>query len=116
MEDYEFGVVIVGGGSAGCGAAGRLCATTDLRVCLVEAGPDYGPVREGYWPNELLDSRVQPATHDWGFGEKGDYGSRAPEPRAKVIGGCSSHNQRPLLVGMSAGLEPLAAAGEYRRA
>src|SRR5438552_1637171 len=37
MAEHEFDVVIVGGGSAGCAAAGRLCATTDLHVCLVEA-------------------------------------------------------------------------------
>ncbi len=40
MAEYQFDVVIVGGGSAGCAVAGRLCTTTDLRVCLVEAGPD----------------------------------------------------------------------------
>ncbi len=113
MQGYEFDVVIVGGGSAGCAAAGRLCATTDLRVCLVEAGPDYGPVSEGYWPNELLDSRVQPATHDWGFVEERDDGSTVPEPRAKVIGGCSTHNQCAALWGMPADYDAWAAAGDY---
>src|SRR2546426_9266501 len=113
MEGYEFDVVIVGGGSAGCAAAGRLCATTDLRVCLVEAGPDYGPVSEGYWPNELLDSRVRPGTHDWGYAEERDDGSTIPEPRAKVIGGGSTPNPCAALWGVPAGYDAWGAAGGY---
>jgi len=104
-------VVVVGGGSAGCAVAGRLCATTDLRVCLVEAGPDYGPVSEGYWPNELLDATVRPATHDWGYAEERDDGSTVAEPRAKVIGGCSAHNQGAALWGMPEDYDRWAAAG-----
>src|SRR2546425_9600619 len=111
MQGYEFDVVIVGGGSAGCAAAGRLCATTDLRVCLVEAGPDYGPVSEGYWPNELLDSRVRPGTHDWGYAEERDDGSTIAEPRAKVIGGGSTHNQCAAVWGVAADYDAWAAAG-----
>lgn len=111
MADEEFDVVVVGGGSAGCAVAGRLCATTDLRVCLVEAGPDYGPVSEGYWPNELLDATVRPVTHDWGYAEERDDGSTVAEPRAKVIGGCSAHNQCAALWGMPEDYDRWAAAG-----
>lgn len=100
MAASEFDVVVVGGGSAGCVIAARLCATTDFRVCLVEAGPDYGPLSEGYWPNELLDARIRPTTHDWGYAEVRDDGSTAAEPRAKVIGGCSTHNQCAAVWGM----------------
>lgn len=100
MLTHEFDVVVIGGGSAGCAAAGRFCATTDLRVCLVEAGPDYGPVAEGYWPGALLDARVRPATHDWEYSWERDDGSSVPEPRAKVIGGCSTHNQCAAVWGM----------------
>jgi choline dehydrogenase len=107
----EFDVVVVGGGSAGCAVAGRLCATTDFRVCLVEAGPDYGPISEGYWPNELLDARIQPTTHDWGYAEERDDGSTAAEPRAKVIGGCSTHNECPAVWGVPQDYDRWAARG-----
>jgi choline dehydrogenase-like flavoprotein len=79
----DFDLVIVGGGSAGCALAGRLAARTSLRIGLVEAGPDYGPLRDRRWPAELLDAQRSPTTHDWGFAQS----------RARVLGGCSTHNQ-----------------------
>jgi choline dehydrogenase len=79
----DFDLVIVGGGSAGCALAGRLAGRTSLRIGLVEAGPDYGPLRDQHWPAELLDARRSPTTHDWGF----------VQSRARVLGGCSTHNQ-----------------------
>jgi choline dehydrogenase len=85
-------VVVVGAGSAGCAAASRLAQRTDLDVCLVEAGPDYGPLAEGRWPGELLDPARMPRTHDWGYLET-RRGELRPESRAKVVGGCSAHNQ-----------------------
>jgi choline dehydrogenase len=93
MEYPGFDVVVIGAGSAGCVLAGQLCQKTNFRVCLVEAGPDYGAMSSGRWPPELLDPRQIPTTHDWGYVEERPDGRIMEEARAKVIGGCSAHNQ-----------------------
>jgi choline dehydrogenase len=100
VSDQEFGTagtatfdyVIAGGGTAGCVLAARLSEDPDVTVCLVEAGPsDVGdpnilPLSE--WMH-LLDSG-----YDWDYPvepqEKGNSFMR--HARAKVLGGCSSHN------------------------
>ncbi len=98
-----FDVLVLGGGAAGCVLAARLSEDPARRVGLVEAGPDYGPLSAGRWPRALLDARVDGAlidlttgardAHDWGY----DAGRSAS--RARVIGGCSSHNGCEVLWG-----------------
>jgi choline dehydrogenase len=85
VERYD--VLVVGGGSAGCVLAARLSENPDRSVCLLEAGPDYGPLAEGRWPAELLDPRALVFTHDWGRGGEDDRSLGA-----RVIGGSSAHN------------------------
>jgi choline dehydrogenase len=85
-------VVVVGGGTGGAVAAGRL-AERGRRVLLLEAGPDYGPHGSGRWPADLLDSRVLPTSHSWGYVSAARHGVRGLTlDRARVIGGCSAHN------------------------
>jgi choline dehydrogenase len=92
-------VVVVGGGSSGAVVAARLAAA-GADVLLLEAGPDYGPHRSGRWPVELLDARMLATTHDWGY-TSGPVDGRASWvfERARVIGGCSSHNGAIAAVG-----------------
>ncbi|MFC4372753.1 GMC family oxidoreductase [Nocardia halotolerans] len=90
MSDYDY--VIVGGGSAGAAIASRLTEDPGVTVCLLEAGPtdvdDPAILQLERWM-ELLESG-----YDWDFPiepqENGNSFLR--QARAKVLGGCSSHN------------------------
>ncbi|WP_425401132.1 GMC family oxidoreductase N-terminal domain-containing protein [Aeoliella sp.] len=84
--------MIVGGGTAGCVVAARLSEDPAARVLLLEAGGDdshpdvQNPVK---WPR-LLKGEL-----DWGYktqplrhcGDRTDC-----VPRARMLGGCHSHN------------------------
>jgi choline dehydrogenase len=89
--DADPDVLVVGGGTAGAVVAGRL-VEAGLRVQVLEAGPDYGTLSGGRWPDELLDARTLPVLHDWGYVGPGAMRPVLRFERARVIGGCSAHN------------------------
>ncbi|SEC86228.1 GMC family oxidoreductase [Streptomyces melanosporofaciens] len=90
MDQFDY--VVVGGGTAGSVVASRLSEDPSVSVCLLEAGPsdvgDDNILRLNRWMG-LLGSG-----YDWDYPvepqEKGNSFLR--HARAKVLGGCSSHN------------------------
>ena len=94
----RFDVVVVGAGAAGCVIAARLSEGAARSVCLVEAGPDYGPRAAGGWPADILDARQLALSHAW---ERNDPDDRS-QLRARIVGGCSAHNACVALVGAPA--------------
>ncbi|NNG39554.1 choline oxidase [Flexivirga sp. ID2601S] len=92
MTDNTFDYVVVGGGSAGAAVAARLSEDPDVRVALLEAGPtdlDQEVILQLDRWMELLESGF-----DWDYPiEPQEHGnSFMRHARAKVLGGCSSHN------------------------
>jgi choline dehydrogenase len=94
-------ILVCGGGTSGAALAGILARDTEATIVLLEAGPDYGPLDGGRWPADLLDARRIPETHGWGYAGSAHSAHVAETPfeRAKVIGGCSSHNGCVALLG-----------------
>lgn len=92
LSERSFDYLVIGGGSAGAAVAARLSEDPDVTVALVEAGPDDRNIPEilqlDRWM-ELLESG-----YDWDYPiepqENGNSFMR--HARAKVMGGCSSHN------------------------
>jgi choline dehydrogenase len=67
--------------------AGRLSEDGRRTVCLVEAGPDYGPYDHGRWPEDMLDARRLAFSHAWETESEDPW-----QLRARIVGGCSAHN------------------------
>ncbi|MET9294820.1 GMC oxidoreductase [Streptomyces sp. NPDC003077] len=80
-----YDVVVLGGGVAGCVLAARLSEDPGRSVCLVEAGPDYGPRQEN-WPRTIRNARALPRDDVW------ERHTAPYRVRARVLGGSSCVN------------------------
>ncbi|KAI0011249.1 GMC oxidoreductase [Xylariaceae sp. FL0662B] len=90
-DQYDY--VVVGGGTAGCVVAARLAEyLPHKKVLLIEAGPsdfmDDRVLNLRQWLN-LLGGELD---YDYGTTEQPMGNSHIRHSRAKVLGGCSSHN------------------------
>ena len=104
--------VVIGGGTAGAAVAARLVQGTSQTVLLIESGPDYGAFAEQCWPAQLLDARSLPGGHDWGYINGASTGRAGHSlERARVIGGCSSHNGCAAIWGSRVDYDHWAAGG-----
>src|SRR6185312_9871763 len=90
MTEYDF--IVVGAGSAGCAAAGRLAGESSARVLLIEAG---GSDRRFTVRAPLAAAMQYGTSLDWAYEtepESGCADRRIAQPRGLVLGGCSAMN------------------------
>lgn len=106
----EFDIVVIGGGSGGSAAAGRLSEDGKYSVCLIEAGGRNTDIRvraPGLFP-------FLPASTNWQFEtvpQPGLNGRTGYQPRGRGLGGSSAINAMVYIRGCAWDYDNWAALG-----
>ena len=111
MPASSFDYIVVGAGSAGAVIANRLSADEDVSVLLVEAG---GSQQRPDVQIPAAFPQLFGTDADWNYYSQPepDLGGRVLyQPRAKVLGGCSSMNAMIYIRGAASDYDGYAAAG-----
>ncbi|GAO14636.1 uncharacterized protein UV8b_05297 [Ustilaginoidea virens] len=90
-SSYDY--IVVGGGTAGCVVASRLASyLPERKVLLIEAGPSDFNLNQVLDLRQWLSLLGGELDYDYGTVEQPMGNSHIRHSRAKVLGGCSSHN------------------------
>ncbi|WP_309066226.1 GMC family oxidoreductase [Microbacterium sp.] len=112
MSKTEYDFIIVGGGSAGATLARKLADSTPASILLIEGGPAYEDDPKVMYLKESLGLVGDP-TYDYDYPlvpqERGNSLLRIS--RAKMLGGCSAHNDAWALRAPDADMDRWEAAG-----
>jgi choline oxidase len=112
LSGQEYDYLVVGGGSAGAVLARRLSDDPDVSVCLIEGGPAHEFDDRVLLLEESLALVGNPAyDYDYPITEQERGNSLIRMSRARMLGGCSSHNDSWALRAPDADLDRWAAAG-----
>ncbi|KAA1113483.1 hypothetical protein PGT21_032383 [Puccinia graminis f. sp. tritici] len=88
----EYDYVIVGGGTAGCVLAHRLSEDPKISVLVIEGGPTDQNLDSVLKLKNWINLLNGPLDYSYPIKEQARGNSHIIHSRAKVLGGCSSHN------------------------
>lgn len=91
-SESTFDYVIVGGGTAGSVIADRLTEDPDTTVCVIEGGPSDVGLERVLKLRDWLSLLGSDLDYDYPTVEQPRGNSFIRHSRARVLGGCSSHN------------------------
>jgi choline dehydrogenase len=104
--------IIVGGGTAGCVIASRVSEQPSHQTLLLEAGPDFGALDDGQWPDTLRAATYAETSgdYDWGLQARVND-AEVPYLQGRVIGGSSAINATGINWGLRGDYDAWAAQG-----